>query len=477
MIKISLWHHYTLNQFSKEIRKKDLLFDDLIEEITMDDGDYWVFKLGNFKCLYASSKISKLPISLISPLHEPNAYSKVNLGNKIFYKLLHYNTRKIRAEKTLTPYDFFNKFSNLEHNNQLHYKLYKALNLGGYFARINVRVASESEFGKNGVTKTLKYLTNNTRVITPASYPALLRGLPTTRVLNITEPKEFEGFDTFLEQAGDRDVSFENPKLESRGHQTHNEYDISRLSVLLTYNILNYYQDKKQEDKFFDNVFRYHIQSRYIPFMFKGSLNHIEKQDLNDEVYNEILEWLRNFYYYGENWQKYLHNYSVDLSRMKWGIRYMESFEQITKFIDFISKDEKEFYNMVDELIRCHIAYMRMIEGNSVTLYDSIVPKRAEPIKDFEHLQPEIIDIGEGVGFSGLSPLFLYPPPQEKTLKYEDFKQGVFKLFNGRDLLPMEEINKAYPYVDEMAIEMAIQRLKNESEVFEARAGFLKRLM
>ena len=238
-------------------------------------------------------------------------------------------------------------------------------------------------------------MTNSTRVITPASFPALLRGLITTRVLNITEPKEFEQFDTFLEIAGDRDTHFENPKLESRGHQTHNEYDISRLSVLLTFNTLNYYKDKQQENKFFDNVFRYHIQSRYIPFMFKGHLNHIERQDLNDETYNELLEWLRNFYYYGENWQKYLHNYGVDLSRLKWGIRYRESFEQIIKFLDFISKDEQDFYNMVDELIRCHIAYMRMIDGNSVTIYDSIMPKKAEPIKDFEHLQPEIIDLSK----------------------------------------------------------------------------------
>mgnify|MGYP001579601861 CR=1 FL=1 len=503
MVKISIWHHYTLNQFSKEIHKKDLLFDDLIEEIVVDE-DYWVFKLGNFKCLYASQKINALPISLINPLQEPSSFSKVNLGNKVFYKLLKYNTRKIKAEKTMLPYDFFNKFSDLEHSNQLHYRLYKALNLCGYFTRINARVASESEFGKNGVTKTLKYLTNKTRIITPASYPALLRGLPTTKVLNITEPKEFEGFDTFLEQVGDKDTHFENPKLESKGHQTHNEYDISKLSVLLTYNTLNYYRDRQQENKFFDNMFRYNIQSRYLPFMFRGFIKHIEKQDLNDEVYDELLEWLRNFYYYEENWEKYLHNYGVDLSKLKWGIRYKESFEQIIKFIDFISFDEKDFYNMVDELVKCHIAYERMVNGNSITIYDSIMPKKAEPIEDFEHIEPEIIEIEDSenqsrtftksesvVGFSethpnansGVSPLFFpqHPPQtQEKGSGLSSLvvnSKGFSPIFQN----PLEFIkaknNKGEISLDEFLdnyTEEDLNKLLKNADVFMPRNNLIK---
>ena len=392
---MSIWHHYTLNSFNKEVYKKDLLFDDLIEEIDVDDEQFWTYKFNQFKCLFLSDEIGKLPVVMKNPLEEGNAFEKLTIGNKIYYKLVEMEQTPFKKQKTMMPYEFFDEFSNIEHTNKFHYGLYKALNLAGYYTKINARVASESEFSKNSVTKTLKYLTNQTRVITPASFPALLRGLLTTRVLNITEPKMFEHFDTFLEIVGDRDTHFENPKLESRGYHTYNNYDITRLSVLLTYNNLDYYKDKHQEDKFFDNIFRHHIQTRYIPFMFKGKIKRIEKTEMNDENYDKLLEWLRNFYYYDENWLKHLHGYSVDLSRMKWGVRYRESFEEIIKFIDFISKDENTFLNRIDELIRCHTAYERMVNGNSVGIYESIAPRKVEKIKDFEPLIPEIIDFSE----------------------------------------------------------------------------------
>jgi len=191
-----------------------LFFDNLLEEIDAEGEECWLIKYNKSRLLLLSEDIGSLPIMLYSPIENPDYFEKITINSKIHYKIKKVDTLRLRPECTMTTNKWFHSFLDIPHSNSSHFDIYKGLNLCALLGgRINVRVASESEFGKNGVTKTGKLMSGNARVISPASFPALLRGLPSTNLLNITEPKQFEGFDTFLENMGDRDDSFENPKI------------------------------------------------------------------------------------------------------------------------------------------------------------------------------------------------------------------------------------------------------------------------
>ena len=57
----------------------------------------------------------------------------------------------------------------------------------------------------------------------------------------------------------------------------------------------------------------------------------------------------------------------------------------------------------------------------------------------------------------------------------EDFKIKVLELLNDKSI-PIEEVHRLFPSLDEMVIEQSIIKLKKEAEVFEPKAGFLKKL-
>lgn len=427
---MTIWHHDTLKAFSREVHKKDLTFDDMIDEINIEDEDFWVCRVNKVRYLFDSDKIKELPVRTRNYLDYPKDYEKVILNGKTYYKILNMQRVKIKAQKSMTPKELLNIFCDLSHSSSEQFKLYKILNLCGYFTRINCRIAGESEMGKNSVTIALKYLTGQARVINPASYPALLRGLETTKLLNITEPSDFDGFSKFLEDAGDRHPDFENPKLASGQAHTKNNYNINQLSCLITYNTLDYYKERNQEDKFFDNMFRHHILTRFMPFKFDGKIKDVEKSEYNTQIHDSLLTFLRNLNYYHDNWQNHLHGYKLTFNNIKWGIRWRDTFTEIARFCDFISESEAEYDNLINQFMNTHRAYLRMMLGNSTTIKEyNEQPKveriKEEPLKVTEEFIDDSPQTASQGGYSEITNSVVSPLSPLDFIRNEDTGNGV----------------------------------------------------
>ena len=412
---MSYYHHNTVSAFSKEIFRKHLTEDELDAEILFEDEDYWVSKtINKHKFLLPSDNYKDLPIVYRNPLDDTykNCFEKVHLNNRTHYIIRSIKRAVIQPKQTMSPMEFFSSFADIPHSNPLHWNLYKGICIAGNFSKTMVRVSARTQFGKSSVPSILRELTKQTRVIVPASFPALLRRLSSTKMVFITEPKKFEHFDTFLEIVGDRGNHFENPKLESKGAGTENEYNVSELSLLLGY---NHFDEFSKKEDFFDNIFSYWIQQRFIPFVFSGEVKNFKQEKYDAAVHDKLLNWLRSWYYYKANWINHLHGYSVSLSPMKWGTRYIETFNELVKFFDFVSENEKEFDNYIGELIRCHQAYGRMMNNNSMTLEEVNIPKKVERIKE------EVLKVTEESIDDNYSPQF----PKESKDNREGFSESV----------------------------------------------------
>ena len=149
------------------------------------------------------------------------------------------------------------------------------------------------------------------------------------------------------------------------------EYDISKLSLMLAYNTITDYPDG--EKVYFDRVHTNQVKERFIPFKFDGKLEHDFSRVSNpkelalefQEFYKDMARSIRYYSNY-DNVSKELKPFpNIDFAfKDRWKI----NFNTICKFINLYSNDEKEYKYLVHELYKCHCNYITMINGNNSTL-------------------------------------------------------------------------------------------------------------
>ena len=145
--------------------------------------------------------------------------------------------------------------------------------------------------------------------------------------------------------------------------------NISNLSLIITYNVLQHYKDSGQSDKYFDKVFQYAIHTRFLPLKFEGILNAAAFSDVKNpkqvakDNYDELIELVKNIEYYKHNINSEVHNYRLPrvYSFDRQG-RQMKTFRKILLYLDAASKTQEIFNSRCEELYSCYKAYNKMIK-------------------------------------------------------------------------------------------------------------------
>ena len=80
-------------------------------------------------------------------------------------------------------------------------------------------------------------------------------------------------------------------KRSRKTNSTQEQYDISNLSLMIFYNLPEYYRSKNQE--YFDEIFTKAVTNRFIPFVFKGQITSSFEKVMNAK---EVMERNRENY-------------------------------------------------------------------------------------------------------------------------------------------------------------------------------------
>ena len=255
------------------------------------------------------------------------------------------------------------------------------------------------------------------------------------------------------------------------------------MSVVLCYNTLNEFAEVDKQ-YYFDNVFGKPVLERYMPFLFKGRIDveqFIAKENYSEDMDEKLLGIARTIQWYKQNYATELKPYRIDLSHLNISGRQKKSFAHITDFLNLYSNDEHEFRNLVNDLLECYYAYMRMIKGNNlVSDYNKEEIPLRENLPDGV-INAEVIEIGDDSGFS-VSPLYpkSHPPQQEKGAEISSITDSQKSVV----ILPPLEFIKSKNVNGEMGIdeflnnydEDTLNRLLRRGDVYKPRANLIKAL-
>ena len=253
------------------------------------------------------------------------------------------------------------------HTNPLHFKLFKILAIAAYCDRINARASTEPGFGKDSVVNIIAQLVNSTKNIYGATF-AKLEYCLTNKLLILNELGNLKQDDKhnmseFLLATGGyfNDYTKRSRKTES----TQENYNISKLSLLVFYNLPEYYLNKSQE--YFDQMFTKQVINRFIPFVFDGVLTtdfgqifDIDKvMKEHEQDYKDIIATLNYFRQNPIKNIKYQTDKSLTFSdSLK---RYERTFFVILKWVSEYCETQAEYDDLSRELFKCYKRYDRLL--------------------------------------------------------------------------------------------------------------------
>ena len=357
-------------------------------------GFYYVLKKGNQKYLLSSEFIRDLPIVV-------NHGKKVSYKGKGYYLITDLDSAQFKSEKKMSFRKLVDSFADYEHTNSEDFLLYKILSLMMFIERNNLRACSPPGFGKDSCADLLTYLTGDVGKIENPTI-AKLEYLLFNKLIMINELSGLDASDRkpiekFLLSVGAFGNSHEKHSRAVKGGQEN--YDTSRLSLLLTYNDLDQYDNK---NNYFDFMFRNKaVLDRFIPFKFRGKIVEQFKHILNVDAevkkhHNYFVDFIRSIMFYRDNLQSELKGFSAktDVGKSlgldgRWG----REFSIVLPFLDLYSKDEGEYQSLVNKLFNRHLDYVKMINGNNLTLNSEFVSFKPEiKVEKCAVIEEEFVD-------------------------------------------------------------------------------------
>lgn len=397
---MTIWNYEVLAQFKQaRIGSNIITFDDLHKEINLEYGgkEYhcWVVRKDKRDYILLNKNLNKLPLRI----KETKIITK---ASSVYHQIKRGSSVGFAPEKNYTFRELINEFYNVSHSNHPHFILFKIIAMASYIERINVRICSNVEFGKDGTFAVLRYLTNQVAVFSKPRTMAKLEYGVVNRVLVVNElvPKteeEKRNIGDFLLDMGDFKPIYEKKSRASALHGTRDSYDITNTSLIIFYNTI---QEIAPSDKewYFDDVFGINVTERYLPLKFNGKIDidqFTEKTLYNEHTDEELLKIARTIEWYKQNYESALKPYKADLSFIKISGRQRKSFERITYFLNLYSSDEHEFKQLVNLLLKCYYDYENMIKNNTSlnTFEGPDIKIKNNP--DFEQLNPIVEDVLE----------------------------------------------------------------------------------
>jgi len=171
----------------------------------------------------------------------------------------------------------------------------------------------------------------------------------------------------------DGSPSYEKSTRGSSKIGTKDEYDISKLSIQIMYNIYQYYLDAGQGDKYFDNVFQYALKSRFLPLYFDGVLDasqfvDVPKPKETAELLSEdIKQIIRAIKYFQKNFEKEDKDFKLDTKyKLSREGRMEKTFAVICQGIRLYANDEIEYNKIVRKLYQAFLRYNEMMDIDKV---------------------------------------------------------------------------------------------------------------
>jgi len=259
----------------------------VMEEPVALNNYFFVLQKNTDRYLLQSDQVHRLPIQVREC--EKIAYNKegFNLIKK-FAPVGFAPQRMMSFRHMVDNFAFFN------HNNSPHFKLWKIIALTAYLSRINVRVATEPAFGKDSILRLLDDLMEHIGIVQKPTL-AKLEYLTNNKVILVNEfvnlsPQETREIEQYLLTVGDFSNKYQKRSRASSTYGGTEEYDTSKLSVILTYNNLDCYPE---DIKYFDEAHTKQIKERFLPFKFSGRLEHVFNREATP---SELAEKHKDFY-------------------------------------------------------------------------------------------------------------------------------------------------------------------------------------
>lgn len=331
---------------------------------------FYQLKKNNIRYLLESKYISELPILV-------KECEKVSYRGRGYNLIKKFSTAKFKPEKHFSFKELVGTLCDFKHTNNKDFTMWKLLVLSSYLGRVNVRVATTSSFGKDSVVNVLYHLLGD---ITKLHNPTIakLEYSLYNKLININEVSGIKADDRdaiehFLLSAGD----FGNEYTKrSRAKESGKEsFNISNLSILITYNTL---EDYKNEDRYFDNMFanKVAINNRFLPFLFSGTI--VEKfndvYNLQEEIEHNkefFIKFIRTINYYKQHLTQeqkgWVSKHNFEQYKLK--ERWLRSFTAIAKFIELYADNETEFNELVYNFYKSHLAYLNMFQQQNLPFY------------------------------------------------------------------------------------------------------------
>lgn len=386
---VLLGHYDVLSAFNEDYYKDLITKNNLGEEtiIKINEEQTFVYPVKYKGKIFAiPSKIieaGKLPIKITKT-------KKIGYRSSVYHYVTKFASARIAEEKTMDYRELVDTLANFSHTKKDDdFLLYKIVALTLYLRKGFVRIVSPAAFGKNSIVGILKTLMTDVAIANPKSTAALEHKLINKMVvldeMTNLESKHRSSMQDALLMIADGSPSYEKSTRGSSKIGTKDEYNISKLSVQIMYNIYQYYVDAGQGDKYFDNVFQYALKSRFLPLYFDGVLNaeqfvHVPTPKATAaELSEDIKRIIRAIKYFQNNFEGEDKSFKLyqkyKLSREG---RMEKTFAVICQGIRLYAKDEKEYNVLAHKLYKMHLRYVEMMEIDKVEEVELDEPIKAK---------------------------------------------------------------------------------------------------
>ncbi|RLD79743.1 MAG: hypothetical protein DRJ15_08705 [Bacteroidetes bacterium] len=366
------WDYKVVGKFN------DIFYKDLLQKKHMGDGEKFIKTVntpdneesieeelntffyplvrGHQKFLLDSECINDLPVFVTKS-------DRVGYKGEGYNLIRGYETARFKPEKKFEFRQMIEDFASMNHEKNEDFLLWKIICFTSLIDRINVRISSAPGFGKDSIMDLINDLVGSIGIvqkptIAKLEYLSLNKVLMVNELMNLST-QEYRDIEQYLLSVG----AFKNSytKRSRAGSQGKEDYDISKLSLVLSYNDVDCYPDP---EAYFDKVQTKQIKERFLPFRFNGAITEVfpdipdpEKEANNNKDY--FVSVARTIKYFEENWRKELKPYS-ELNLGLTG-RWKRNFDTISRFINLYARNEAEYKELCLTLYKKHMDYLEMV--------------------------------------------------------------------------------------------------------------------
>ena len=352
-------------------------------------GDETIIKVGeNQKFIFPvkyRGKLFAIPSEIIEGNKLPikvTSSKKVGYRSNVYHLVNKFASARIIEQKTKTYRELIDSIGDFDHTHKnTDWLIYKIAIITLYLRRGFMRVVSEAGFGKNSIPTILKALMTDVGITNPRStavfeYKLIMKMVVLDELTNL-EKAQRDLMQEALLRVGDWSPTYEKGTRGSSKIGTKDEYDISKLSIVILYNIYEYYLSCNQQDKYFDNVFQPAVKDRFFPIYCEGILDGNQFETINKpikyarELTNEIKHIIRAIKYYQNNFEREDKQFKLqkEYKLSKTG-RFDKTFGVICQGFRMYSNNGAEYNNLTERLYQMHLRYIRMVAESDVEIID-----------------------------------------------------------------------------------------------------------